>query len=719
MTVTSTRLALERFLNRPERTSVTEIRAGKACVRAELADDSLWLLLIHPEGDFAVRAAWSAGGGLTVGGTTEGVIELDSPSGPYGVELALTDGDVPLLSWRTTFTSVRELISEFAPRDLYPLQSEDGPVDPDGQVLAAQRGLNTGLLYGVRDRGSFLYVQDWTPLNDFFRTTETRPDGLVGGDWPELGYAAPSARTPLSAGKAVVTSAGFLSLAPSVTEDDTREEADRFLQLLRRVYRTLSLPSTESRDWGDLAQRTARDLAESPLATTKDGGYRYVLPYVGAEVPDSMVQLTTLLALMEYDDWRGEPSPLAGELRAGLHRFFDPDIGIVRRYLATVPEEKDADLVDSWYLYHPIANLGRLALLGDAGAETLFRGCLDAAIRIAHRFDYRWPVEYDLETLQITKAEQSPGQAGQPDAGGLYAFVMMEAHELTGENRYLDEAKRAIAATRDRSFDLVYQTNLTSWGLNACLRIHAATGDADYRDQALVFLASFLHNCAMWDSDLRGAAEYPTFFGVTCLHDGPYFAPYECYESFLAFHEALVKHGDVLPDHARDLMAEFVRYAPYRGWSFYPENLPETALAYRVRNGTLSRELAFPLEDLYADGQPAGQVGQEVYGCGSAFAYLTHTHIRLPGGGLLWLEYPAREVERTDRKLVLEVLGGDGRACGARLVEPGTTNLALRDKSNDGRFTVRVGDRIEATARRGRSGSSAPSATTHRRQTQA
>lgn len=50
-----------------------------------------------------------------------------------------------------------------------------------------------------------------------------------------------------------------------------------------------------------------------------------------------------------------------------------------------------------------------------------------------------------------------------------------------------------------------------------------------------------------------------------------------------------------------------------------PDALPDDALAKDdIRNGHIDRKLSFPLEDLYGDGQPAGQVGQEIYGCGSA-----------------------------------------------------------------------------------------------------
>jgi hypothetical protein len=52
-----------------------------------------------------------------------------------------------------------------------------------------------GLVY-LRDRragfGDVLYFQNLTAMNDYYRATKTKPDGAVGGDWPELGYLLPT-----------------------------------------------------------------------------------------------------------------------------------------------------------------------------------------------------------------------------------------------------------------------------------------------------------------------------------------------------------------------------------------------------------------------------------------------------------------------------------------------------------------------------------------------
>jgi hypothetical protein len=48
-----------------------------------------------------------------------------------------------------------------------------------------------------------------------------------------------------------------------------------------------------------------------------------------------------------------------------------------------VGDDKNADAVDSWYLYHPLMNLARLALNGDERARDLFLRSIDFGIKAA------------------------------------------------------------------------------------------------------------------------------------------------------------------------------------------------------------------------------------------------------------------------------------------------------------------------------------------------
>src|SRR3546814_18523715 len=85
-----------------------------------------------------------------------------------------------------------------------------------------------------------------------------------------------------------------------------------------------------------------------------------------------MVQMSIVAALHDWGVWQGEAHPLEAELLAGMGRFYDPKLKTLRRYLPNVGDDKNADAVDSWYLYHPLLNLGKLALAGNARAKRLF-----------------------------------------------------------------------------------------------------------------------------------------------------------------------------------------------------------------------------------------------------------------------------------------------------------------------------------------------------------
>jgi hypothetical protein len=102
---------------------------------------------------------------------------------------------------------------------------------------------------------------------------------------------------------------------------------------------------------------------------------------------------------------------------------------------------------------------------------------------------------------------------GQTDVGGIYAWVMLEAYELTDEKRYLDEARAAIDAAIGLGFDINYQANLTAWGAAACMRLWRITNRDVYLDQSYVYLASFFHNCEIWESRARARETLPQFPG--------------------------------------------------------------------------------------------------------------------------------------------------------------------------------------------------------------
>lgn len=553
----------------------------------------------------------------------------------------------------------------FLPRDLVAVGPAGKPERPKGRIEARQRRLNTGLCYfslEEPDFGKVLYVQDLSALNEYFNTTGTKPENAVGGEWPEVGYLAPTQpgepSTALPGARETVLSRAYL-LIRRFPEKEEAASAWQFMDMLGAVYRRLDHPDCEHRDWIARSRRTLDDLRTSSKARTLHDGNVYFHPYTDAEYPDSMVQLSLLSAIHQWGRWQGKRDPLERAILKGLRGFYDPKLKAIRRYLPDVGDDKDPDAVDSWYMYHPMAMLASLALDGEDEARKLLLDTIDYGIKAAHHFKYRWPIQYEVDTFEVITAVAAD-ERGQTDVGGMYAWVMLQAHALTGEARFLAEARNAIDAAEGMRFDLNYQANLTAWGAAACIRLWRITDDKHYLAQSYVYLASFFHNSQIWKSEIGIAKEYSNFLGVTCLQDAPYMAVFECFDSFAAFEQYLDLGGPDLIPSVKLLVSEYCRYALDRAWYYYPDALPAEALAQDdIRNGHIDRALSFPVEDLYPDGQPAGQVGQEIYGAGAAMIFATRAFHRIDEAPfILHCDHFVRALTRIDERALSFALSG-------------------------------------------------------------
>jgi hypothetical protein len=663
----------ERALHEGQR--LAKVQHGEIVLEAKVLGADLWVLLsrskttgglawrVHLLSD-AVEVRETTGDSLLA-------FTASSPLGSHRITITADDSEAALFTLEVSFQPECAVHIPFLPRDLIVIGPSGRPERPKGRIEARQRRLNTGLCYfslEEPDFGKVLYVQDLTALNAYFNATGTKPENAVGGQWPEVGYLAPTQpgdpSTALSGGRETVLSRSFL-LVRRFPEKEEAASAWQFMDMLAAVYRRIERPECEYRDWVARSRRTLDDLRSSPKARTRHNGNVYFHPYTAAEYPDSMVQLSLLSAIHQWGRWQGKRDPLEREIVQGLRGFFDPKLRAIRRYLPDVGQDKDADAVDSWYMYHPMAMLASLALDGEEEARKLLLDTIDYGIEAAHHFKYRWPIQYKVDTFEVITPVAADDR-GQTDVGGMYAWVMLQAHALTGEARFLAEARSAIEAAEGMRFDLNYQANLTAWGAAACIKLWRMTGDKHFLAQSYVYLASFFHNSQMWKSDIGMASEYSNFMGVTCLQDAPYMAIYECFDSFAAFEQYLDLGGPDLLTSVKTLVSEYCRYALDRAWYYYPDALPAEALAHDdIRNGHIDRALSFPVEDLYPDGQPAGQVGQEIYGAGAAMVFATRAFHNMDNAPfLLHCDHFVRALTRIDERAVSFVLDGPPGMCG-------------------------------------------------------
>lgn len=680
------------ILARPARSPIARARQGDLDLEVRLEYDTLWVVLRRGKtGGLALRLPLFSPDVRCRKITIKDALTAIECSGELGTARLVVKGEpfgLEQLQATFDYTPSRDLALEGIPRDLVPFYADGDASATDGQIEAEQRKLNTGLLYFTLKRPAFgkvLYLQNFTALNDYFNVTGTKPESAVGGEWPELGYQLPTnpetGRAVLPAGKRITLYDTFLSIRRYPQEQET-DSAWQFLDMLGGLYPSLRPPEPAFRDWPTRATRTIADLAKAPDTRVRHYGHTYFHPYTAAEYPDVMVQLSIASALQDWEHWTDEETGLKREIMAGLEKFYDPDLKTLRRYLPNVGDDKDADAVDSWYLYHPLLNLANLALGGDEGARALFLKSIDYGIRAAHHFRYKWPIMYKIGDFSVIREVAESDQRGQTDVGGIYAWVMLQAFEITHEKRFLAEAEAAIDAAKGMRFNLNYQANLTAWGAAACIRLWRITNRKAHLAQSYVYLASFFHNSQIWKSEIGMAKDWTNFLGVTCLEDAPYMAAYECFDSYAAFERFLDYGGPDLVPSVKLLVGEFCRHALDRAWFYYPDALAKEALATEIRNGHIDPKLNFPLEDLYPDGQKAGQVGQEIYGSGAAMIFATRAFHRIPGAPfLLYCDSFVRALHQMDDHTVnLKIDGHEIADVRFALVPIGGTKKDLKAK---------------------------------------
>jgi hypothetical protein len=681
-------------------------------------NESLWVLARFPDGgEIILRTAYCPDGNLSIdeitrvndgveGSPENGIeIKLRSNAGDFCVRLVFPRPDQALLRCTTVLTPAISLFVPFWPRDLLPLGKEDEFMNSEGVIYTAQKGPRSGLVYFSLSQplgGSVFYFQNLTSLNDYCKQTETSLAGTVGGEWPELGMALPAAtEKPLEAGREVTLSDVYMILSPDIPKDDL-EMSKQFLDFMAQVYLELPHAKTEYIHWPDLIKNSLRDLSNSEKCWSVVRTNQYLNAYVGDydTPPESMVQLTVLLPLLEYSDWSGEEIPITKQILERLPRFFDEEADVLGRWLPSAAHnldgsepQKKPEAMDSWYLYHSLLNISRLAIHGDTTARKLFLDSMDYAIKVAHKFDYYWPVFYDLYTLEVLIAETKEGEGGETDVAGLYAHVMLQAWELTKDERYLEEAKKAARTLKGLGFNLFYQANETLFGAGALLRLWKETGDELFLNLSYVSLANIFNNVWLWECNYGYAEHYKTFFALFPLHDAPYTAVYEELEGLAALHDYLAHYDGQAPEWLKILIPEYIRNLLQRASFYYPPNLPEEVIEEKTKTGELDSKLWIPLEDLYDGWEKAGQVGQEVYGVGLPFGLVPRHYWRVPNEGfMIYVDYPIKDFSAEEKgKATLYILGDSRLSCRLRIMPTGRKVLPefeVQSGQDDNRETV-------------------------------
>jgi hypothetical protein len=226
-----------------------------------------------------------------------------------------------------------------------------------------------------------------------------------------------------------------------------QESVARWIEALLPLFEEkLTWPACAT-SWKEFASGTVEDLQDKGAAQIEAKGYTGLRAYVKAssqlwnDSPDNFELMTVADVLWPSLLYlRLHPSPgfeqECSALLADLPAFYHSDTHSIGNDFKR-PEDERAD---SWY---PFENaLIKYPMIGSlAGSREVTDHFLDAfqtAQKMAQQYDYLFPIYYRVATLR------AEGAGTNYAVGGLFAWAAILANRLTGEQRYLEEARRAI-----------------------------------------------------------------------------------------------------------------------------------------------------------------------------------------------------------------------------------------------------------------------------------
>ncbi len=533
--------------------------------------------------------------------------------------------------------------------------------------------------YSAALDSTFFYWVDLTALNPFMEAAHYTPSATPRRIGQRFGHNI--SKSDLQKQVPQVTAPLYDSYLYLMPGQPVNEDAmfTRYLHNLGDIYDLMAVPEDPLYDWFSLytspddaqdspfstgiQNATLRDLENEKNWVTLDGK-SYLRAYVAdtRQSAEAITQLDVYSALTRYKLRFGEVPDYFDDLRATIPDFFNPDFGPTGMFQnsgplsVTGPQGRG----DTWYELGHALKVAELALWDPDDRElrdlTIRSG--ETWIDFARTVDYQFPRFYSFGTWK--------GMEREPDAGGGYAYFMLLLHELTAEDRYVDEARSALWALDGYGFRLLYESHMTALTSAAAARLYQIEPDPYYLRLINRALANLMRLSWIWESDygwmksetsqnswevsLNNSAPR-TFFGLNPTQQSAVITAKEQYEAWIYLTETLQRLHGTLDPTTEKLMAEFVKHTLLTiPWSL-PPFLPDgAATEYPSAYETVTENdltLFIPLEDLRDGWDICGAIGQEVYGAGMAPAMAALSLVEVDAGMIIYSGYPLVKIDGT------------------------------------------------------------------------
>lgn len=226
-----------------------------------------------------------------------------------------------------------------------------------------------------------------------------------------------------------------------------QEAVDRWMTALLPIFEErLAWPNCAT-SWKEYATATVEDLQQKSAAQVEVHGHTGLRAYVKDssaiwKQPADNFELMTVADVLWPSLLYLRLHPSASyeaecrELLADLPGFYHSATHSISNDFIPPANER----ADSWYPFEnaliKYPTIGMLS--GSKDVNEKFLAAFQTAEKFARQYNYLFPIYYQVATLR------AEGAGTNYAIGGLYAWAAILAHRLTGEERYREEARRAI-----------------------------------------------------------------------------------------------------------------------------------------------------------------------------------------------------------------------------------------------------------------------------------
>ncbi|TWU21370.1 hypothetical protein [Bythopirellula polymerisocia] len=516
----------------------------------------------------------------------------------------------------------------------------------------------------------------WPVSSGFFRFLDYRVQTVLGEKSFSLGFKPIKHNYPsLEPGDLELSF--YLYANPSEMPLDRLEALDRLISICTPLHpdraKQPKAPATDGpANWKDLASGVARDLSNHTIcwgeydlqevqntsnSSLLDDSPVKSMPVSPAYAVNSAcieslnIQGTTTAwdfsTCNNYlSGWIGwlqlhpnrEQQDLVLNKAQALPLFFDPETQMIRHGV------RRANRVGPWgmcwqnFMFHlEMLRVHRMTPSADfdpaVGGSCLMS--LPALIELAHHEDYVFPQWFDPKQRTATDQKDLPelGMVKEPWQLGTYAWIMCRAHEITGDDIYLQEAKAGVETlftsmqftVNNERYDITYDdpadfpvTEIfgNSWGAPASLYVFNATGDPRFEKWARDFRNVLLRMTYWYESKLQSNPRDIALQNLALFrnHGGAHTgSPWETSEAYLALTEYLRLSCE--PD---ELILKLLNIYRTTGFSYFPVLCDEFLLPCARFCESPAKFL--PVEDFYMlEHGNYGLMGRSIYMAGAAF----------------------------------------------------------------------------------------------------